>query len=156
MIERRILLQETSQGPRFVSTEATCSACPAMCFGSADSAATLKGEGTPAILAVNGATLNSAALRLFAAPLAALVAATVLLDAVTNAYPLLQELPLQLSILALFGALLMGWSRILRGRWFINDDGLKELYSGPTITGMPKHTSGRRVIVSERSGLRRV
>jgi hypothetical protein len=86
---------------------------------------------------------------LFAVPLAGLVAAITLSDAVTNAYPLLQVLPVQLSILALFVALLMGWTRVLRRRWSAIDDGLKEPRSGPTILSKPNESVQRRIIVSE-------
>lgn len=151
MIERRILLQDTSAGLSFVANEEACSTCPGMCFSPKNSGPVVRHEGTPATLAISGSTLNSIVLRLFAAPLAGLVAAISLLDAVTNAYPLLQVLPVQLSILALFVALMMGWTRVLRRRWATIDDALKEPRSGPTIANKPKQIAQRRIIVSERS-----
>ena len=85
--------------------------------------------------------------------------AITLSDAVTNAYPLLQVLPVQLSILALFVALLMVWTRVLRRRWLAIDDGLgdrrssglKELITGPTISSGPQKIAQPRIIVSERN-----
>ena len=149
MIERHILLQKTSAGLSFVSNEEACSTCPGMCFSPKNSESAARHEGTPAMVAISGATLNSIVLRLFAVPLAGLVAAIMLSDAVTNAYPLLQVLTVQLSILALFVALLMGWTWVLRRRWSAIDDGLKEPRSGPTILTRPKESAPRRIIVSE-------
>ncbi len=149
MIERHILLQKTSAGLSFVSNEEACSTCPGMCFSPKNSGPVVRHEGIPATLAISGSTLNSIVLRLFAVPLAGLVAAITLSDAVTNAYPLLQVLPVQLSILALFVALLMGWTRVLRRRWSAIDDGLKEPRSGPTILSKPNESVQRRIIVSE-------
>ena len=151
MIERHILLQETSVGLSFVSNEEACSTCPGMCFSAKNSGSHDGPEGTPATLAISGSTLNSIVLRLFAVPLAGLAAAIALSDVVTNAYPLLQVLPVQLSILALFVALLMGWTRVLRRRWLAIDDGLKEPSSGPTISSRPKEIAQPRIIVSERN-----
>ena len=124
MIERHILLQETSAGLTFVSNEEACATCPGMCFSPKNSASIDSSQGLPATLAISGSTLNRIALYLFAVPLAGLVTAITLSDAVTNAYPLLQVLPVQLSILALFVALLMAWTRVLRRRWLAIDDGL--------------------------------
>ncbi|HBF62158.1 MAG TPA: hypothetical protein DDW59_01925 [Gammaproteobacteria bacterium] len=159
MIERHILLQETSAGLTFVSNEEACATCPGMCFSPKNSASIDSSQGLPATLAISGSTLNRIALYLFAVPLAGLVTAITLSDAVTNAYPLLQVLPVQLSILALFVALLMVWTRVLRRRWLAIDDGLgvrrssglKELSTGPTISSGPQNIAQPRIIVSERN-----
>jgi len=159
MIERHILLQETSAGLSFVSNEGACATCPGMCFSPKNSASIDSSQGLPATLAISGSTLNRIALYWFAVPLAGLVTAITLSDAVTNAYPLLQVLPVQLSILALFVALLMVWTRVLRRRWLAIDDGLgdrrssglKELITGPTISSGPQKIAQPRIIVSERN-----
>jgi len=150
MIERSILLQETSAGPTFVSNESACSRCPGACFGPANALSAFKSKGTPATIAISSRTLNGIAMCLFAAPLAVLVLAITTLDAVTNAYPLLQVLPLQLSILALFGALMICWSRVLRVRWSTIDIGLKESRRVPTMPVRRRQSVDRRIILSER------
>ena len=150
MIERSILLQETSAGPTFVSNESACLRCPGACFGPANDRSAFKSKGTPATIAISSQTLNSIAMCLFAAPLAVLVLAITILDAVTTANPLLQVLPLQLSILMVFGALMICWSRVLRVRWSTIDIGLKESRGVPTMVGRRWQSVDRRIILSER------
>ena len=156
MIERSILLQETSTGPTFVSNESACWRCPGACFGPANAQSAFKPKGTPATIAISARTLNGIAMRLFAAPLVVLVAAITTFDVVTNAYPLLQVLPLQLSILALFGALMICWSRVLRVRWSTIDNGLKESCGVPTMLDRRSRSVNRRIILSERGDCARI
>jgi hypothetical protein len=72
---------------------------------------------------------------LFALPLAVLITLVAGLDAVTNAYPMLQVLPLQLGILALLAALMALRSLALESNLIGIDQTLKRLSFGPT---MPK------------------
>ena len=149
MIERHILLQETSAGLSFVSNEEACATCPGMCFSPKNSASIDSSQGLPATLAISGSTLNRIALYWFAVPLAGLVTAITLSDSVTNAYPLLQVLPLQLSILAIMGALMTCWTRVLQVRWSNIGDVLKVSAHVPTIREPTARGSQRRIVLSE-------
>ena len=149
MIERSILLQETSAGPRFVSNETACAQCPGACFSATKASAVPESKAISATIAISARSLNGIAMRLFAAPLVVLVVAVTCLDAVTNAYPLLQVLPLQLSILAIMGALMTCWTRVLRVRWSNIGDVLKVSAHVPTIREPTTRGSQRRIVLSE-------
>ena len=135
MIERRILLQETTTGLRIVPAESACAVCPGACLGSSSAANNYHPQGANVTVAISSNALNGLVLRLFALPLAVLITLVAGLDAVTNAYPMLQVLPLQLGILALLVALMALRSLALKSNLIGIDQTLKRLSLGPT---MPK------------------
>ena len=130
MIKRRILLQETATGRKIVAADEDCARCPGACFR----APTVVKEPSSSIeVAVHAATLNRLAVMLFGTPLLLLILLVLGLDAVTNAYPLLQVFPLQLGILTLLGVLMVQQSRVLKSRLLAEKIGLKELTNVPTM-----------------------
>jgi hypothetical protein len=135
MIERRILLQETTAGLRIVPAESACASCPGACLGTSSATNNYHPQGAKVNVAISSSALNGLVLRLFALPLAVLIALVAGLDAVTNAYPRLQVLPLQLGILALLVALMALRSLALKSNLIGIDQTLKRLSLGPT---MPK------------------
>jgi hypothetical protein len=135
MIERRILLQETTTGLRIVPAESACAGCPGACLGTSAATNNYHPQSANVKVAISSSALNGLVLRLFALPLAVLIALVAGLDAVTNAYPMLQVLPLQLGILALLAALMALRSLALKSNLIGIDQTLKRLSFGPT---MPK------------------
>lgn len=133
MLERRVLLQRTAAGPKIVAADSACGRCPGACLGAAAATDLGDEDATAAEVAISSTTLNRLIVRLFALPLLALIVLVTAFDVVTNAYPLLQVLPLQLGILALLGVLMARCGRVLNARlWRIEQD-LKHVTDAPSM-----------------------
>ena len=144
MIKRRILLQETATGRRFVSADPGCAKCPGACLGAGAAIKDLASDATSIDVEISASALNRLVLNLFGLPLLALILLVLGLEAVTNAYPLLQVLPLQLSILALVGALMTwrsqtikrlitGLTKTAKSNLLVSEQGLKQSTDVPTM-----------------------
>ena len=144
MIKRRILLQETTTGRRIVSADPGCAKCLGACLGAGAAIKDLASDATSIDVAISASALNRLVLNLFGLPLLALILLVLGLEAVTNAYPLLQVLPLQLSILALVGALMTwrsqaikrlitGLTKTAKSNLLASEQGLKQSTDVPTM-----------------------
>ncbi|MGB0998585.1 MAG: hypothetical protein ACPGXJ_09920 [Pseudomonadales bacterium] len=144
MIKRRILLQETATGRRFVSADPGCAKCPGACLGTGAAIKDLASDATSIDVEISASALNRLVLNLFGLPLLALILLVLGLEAVTNAYPLLQVLPLRLSILGLVGALMTwrsqaikklitGLTKTAKSNLLVSEQGLKQSTDVPTM-----------------------
>ena len=146
MLERRVLLQRTTAGPKIVSADSACVRCPGACLG-ATASVDLGDEGaTVAEVAISSTTLNRLIVRLFALPLLVLIVLVAALDVVTNAYPLLQVLPLQLGILALLGLLMLRCGRVLNASLRRIEQDLKQVTDAPSMRKRENYRQLRWII----------